>query len=201
MKVVIWDKEYDFEWDEGDVVDIDALNAITLEAKQAYLRGLRDGTIGNPPGLWDNSPSLQSIDEIIACLPCFEKSGSFTVEWPPAEKFFKNMTNFPYPSFSHEFYLFLKLLHDSGFIFVFNWIKWEAGRNVFQKMPELIDVAGYETIRRMFTAHVRQDRFCEGHLARMLTEGVLARLVQRLAKLRQDNLLPLALVNSTGGAS
>jgi hypothetical protein len=42
------------------------------------------------------------------------------------------------------------------------------------------------TLCRLYTLHVRKDRFCEGHFAAMLANGHIAALTRRLKAIRED---------------
>lgn len=47
----------------------------------------------------------------------------------------------------------------------------------------LVDSAGFDDCRKLLTAHVRQERFCEGHLAAEVLSGAMVRLVRRIVEL------------------
>ena len=69
----------------------------------------------------------------------------------------------------------------------FGWMEWEEGRRHAADLG-WIGRADLETLCRLFTAHVRNDRFCEGHLAAMWREGVIEAMVGRLRELRDSGL-------------
>jgi Family of unknown function (DUF6508) len=50
--------------------------------------------------------------------------------------------------------------------------------------PALLAQADLLTLRKLLTAHVRQDRFIEGHLAQMLENGHISAILRRLRELR-----------------
>lgn len=192
MKVVIWDREYDIEWDQENGLDIDEVSEFELDARQAYLKALREGTMENPAGAEGGSPGPADIDAILEFLPFLEHPDPDAVEWVGVQEHLPGCCTFPYARYSERFFAFTQALYSRGIILRFNWSEWDAGKHVFQHAPELIEMAGYETIRRMFTAHARSDRFTEGHLGSVLLNGVLAQLARRLAFLRREGLIPFA---------
>ena len=67
----------------------------------------------------------------------------------------------------------------------FNWIEWQGVAWEYVGSPEKIKSADVVTIRRLFTAHVRKDRFCEGLLAGMFENGHIVALFRRLKEIRK----------------
>lgn len=51
-------------------------------------------------------------------------------------------------------------------------------------MPK-IERADATTIQKLFTTHIRADRFCEGHLASLFENGFIVALLQRLKRIRE----------------
>ena len=66
----------------------------------------------------------------------------------------------------------------------FKWANWDEGKNI-----PLDQIAGLDipTIRKLFTLHYRQDRFCEGHLDAMYANGFIAALLKRLRTIITNN--------------
>ena len=54
----------------------------------------------------------------------------------------------------------------------------------YLKNPTLLRDVGLGTLRKLFTTHVRKERFCDGHLAEILRSGHLAQLLRRLQEIR-----------------
>ena len=52
----------------------------------------------------------------------------------------------------------------------FDWMSWDEG-NRFIEDPKALDRADIADIEHLLTAHVRNDRFCEGHLGAMFDSG------------------------------
>ena len=72
---------------------------------------------------------------------------------------------------------FVEALYDCGLALSFDWEGSELvkGRGVAS--------ADLEAVRKALTAHVRVDRFMEGHLIVAIESGQVAALVRRLAEL------------------
>ena len=57
-------------------------------------------------------------------------------------------------------------------------------REQFFADPARVAAADPQTIRQLFTVHVRKDRFCDGHLWQMVSCGHIAALLRRLGEIR-----------------
>jgi hypothetical protein len=67
----------------------------------------------------------------------------------------------------------------------FDWSAWAHGpecQRLIQHSEEVQNVDRH-TLAKLLTAHLRQDRFCEGHLSAAYEAGHLAAIVQRAAAL------------------
>ncbi|MBC7854786.1 MAG: hypothetical protein IAF94_15245 [Pirellulaceae bacterium] len=73
----------------------------------------------------------------------------------------------------------------------FDWTTWGRASK-FVESPEHVTVADETTIRRLFTTHLRQERFCEGHLVAMFENGHVVALLQRLKELADPNMMVAA---------
>jgi hypothetical protein len=54
--------------------------------------------------------------------------------------------------------------------------------------PGQIESVGVEVIRKLVTPHVRQERFCEGHLLAMFKNGHILALLRRLKQIREQGM-------------
>ena len=61
-------------------------------------------------------------------------------------------------------------------------MSWHYGKKLTRD-PDLIKKANLLTLRKLITAHVRQDRFCEGHLAGVLKSGLMVKILERLKEI------------------
>ena len=81
---------------------------------------------------------------------------------------------------------FYKALYDAGLIIQFDWMDWTGQAQEYVNRPELIEGADLDTVCKLLTTHVRNDRFCDGHLRSMILNGHMAAILHRLQELMQD---------------
>lgn len=86
--------------------------------------------------------------------------------------------------FSEEMEAFYRALSEAGVMVPFDWGAWmdAVGRSV-EETPGALDGADAETLRRLLVAHVRTDRFSEGHLAAVIGNGLIGRILDRAREL------------------
>ncbi len=92
----------------------------------------------------------------------------------------------PMYDFSDHASRFIDDMYTLGWVKTdFDWPTWartpEAQRLVND--AEALKTASAEDLARLLTAHLRQDRFCEGHLGEMFDTGHLTAIVVRAAAL------------------
>lgn len=78
---------------------------------------------------------------------------------------------------------FLKVVHYSGFIVPFDWQADIASRTKEVESAAALQSMDADTFRRTVIAHVRMDRFVEGHLRKLARTGYLAAVVERARQL------------------
>ena len=87
-------------------------------------------------------------------------------------------------------YELLQTLFETGFLMVFNWHEWLNRNEVFKDLNkdihEEIKSADLETLRKLMTSYVRGDRFNEGLLERIVVDGKLHCILQRLREIREQ---------------
>lgn len=112
-----------------------------------------------------------SIERILAFLPALETrpfhdlAGGYPVLRPPLDVFYT-------------------ALYDAGLVFPFDWSTWANGDGAEYVRGRGIATANLDIVRRTITAHVRSDRFSEGHFTSVIEDGQMAALVRRLGELR-----------------
>ena len=95
---------------------------------------------------------------------------------------------FPAFVFSDELMRFRSALSEAGVMVPFDWTGWldEEGRAIHET-PGGVESADLETLRKLLVAHVRNDRFTEGHLAGAVQDGHIGRIVSRVRELLQSD--------------
>ncbi len=127
---------------------------------------------------WHSDPPLTAynIQAVLKFLPVFEQSDFSTGEWVTQEGIL------PYINYSSEVLDFITALSGNGFIQPFTWMNWEEGRQLVNN-PALLQKGDLQTLRKLLTAHVRADRFSEGHLAAMFESGHITMILRRMAEI------------------
>jgi hypothetical protein len=127
---------------------------------------------------WHADPPLTSdnIQAVLKFLPLFEQPDFSPGEWITQEG------HLPYFSYTPAVLDFIRALSGNGFIQPFNWMNWREGEQLVDH-PALLEQASLQTLRKLLTAHVRADRFSEGHLAAMFASGYITKILKRMAEI------------------
>ncbi|MDD1443610.1 ADP-ribosylglycohydrolase family protein [Dolichospermum sp. ST_sed3] len=127
---------------------------------------------------WQADPPLNQSDiqAVLIFLPIFEKSDFISGQWVVKEGIM------PYYNYTSEVSDFMAALYQHGFIRSFNWANWEEGKRLLDD-PALLQKSSFQTIRKLLTAHVRTERFSEGHLAHLFETGQIVMILKRLAEI------------------
>jgi hypothetical protein len=130
---------------------------------------------------WKSDPPLtnQNIQAVISYLPIFLKAGFSAGEWINQEG------HLPYINYSPEVLGFIRALGENGFIQPFDWMNWREGEQLVDH-PELLSITNLQTLRKLLTAHVRADRFSEGHLAAMFESGHMVMILERMSEIHKS---------------
>jgi hypothetical protein len=118
------------------------------------------------------------LDAVLAFLPIFERLGYAFGEW------ISHTGQLPYFDYSPEVLAFEKALYQQGIIYIFDWPAWSEDVKRYQRDAEALQSADLLALRKLLTAHVRADRFVEGHLASVLESGHITTILRRLKQLR-----------------
>lgn len=121
----------------------------------------------------------QQIDAILPFLASFEAEGFSPGTWnsPPGQM--------PWFSFDEALSDFQQALYNNGWIASsFNWPEWQETAQELVASPEKLESTDAKTLQKLFTTHVRKERFCEGHLAAMFENGHIVALLRRLKAIR-----------------
>jgi hypothetical protein len=78
---------------------------------------------------------------------------------------------------------FEQSLYRHGFIRDFDWPKWMPDAQRIFENPALLQRARMNTCVRLLTLHVRNERFCDGHLGAMLSAGHITAILRRMSYL------------------
>ncbi len=75
---------------------------------------------------------------------------------------------------------FVDLAYEDNWVVGFDWPEWDEGRELAAD-PERIASVDMLTIRKLITALVRNERFCEGALQGAYERGVIQAILSRIA--------------------
>jgi hypothetical protein len=127
-------------------------------------------------------PSPSDLAWLIGHVERFETPGIRFGEWRSHEPSARREPNWWYWSPSKEVDDFLKGLHEHHLVILFDWTNWDRLEH-YKARPDAIGTAPLEDCLKLLTAHVRADRFVEGHFASTLESGELQRLLRRICEL------------------
>jgi hypothetical protein len=85
--------------------------------------------------------------------------------------------------YHHQLYALLDLMRQTDFIYEFDWMGFGKQADALIDQPELLETADLATLRKLFTAHSRNESLKDGHLAAMIDVGHLPLAVNRLIAL------------------
>lgn len=123
--------------------------------------------------------TVKSLDRILAFLSFFESKDSKFYEVRTDVSLFEP---YVYTSKVNEF---INILYSEEFIIPFDWSAWDEGIK-FIEQPDLLESADFTTLKKLLTVHIRQERFCSGHLAAMIDQGHILAILKRLKQIRFD---------------
>ena len=83
---------------------------------------------------------------------------------------------------------FERACYENEFIQKFDWPAWAPTVRRYMRNPELIASARLSTCVKLITAHIRCERFCDGHLQDVLVSGHITAILRRLEQLASARL-------------
>ena len=125
-------------------------------------------------------PTKEQIEAVLEYLDYFkypkEKPYSTDVE---ANRFDPN-------EYSGTVHRFVQTLYDNKLVQPFDWGEWQDEAKKYVENDALLKEGDIETIIKLFTSHVRKDRFCSRHLAGVIDNGHILKLLTRLELLAKE---------------
>jgi hypothetical protein len=81
---------------------------------------------------------------------------------------------------------FVTFVYDRGLTIVFNWKDWDEGGRLYKSEDQTkYDNVDLETVLKLITSLIRQDRFADGSLAWAFESGNFPKLINRLVELKE----------------
>jgi hypothetical protein len=129
--------------------------------------------------------SVQQIRAVTKFLPILEKINSndfsHSVRLPGNEDVCYGIGHV---EFHPAVYAFTKACYENGFVQPsFDWPAWAREARRYMADPALVASARLETCIKLITAHLRNERFCDGHLHSVFESGHLTTILRRLNQL------------------
>jgi len=81
---------------------------------------------------------------------------------------------------------FVAACYEEGFVQPFDWTKWTRRHEGALASDAFIAEADLSAIIKMLTAHIRADRFCEGHLLSVMRDGTILKILRRLRDIHSE---------------
>lgn len=129
-------------------------------------------------------PSPEDIDAVLRFLPLLEEPGFDPGTMRAGTDHADGAVEAPKFVFNPALTEMIDALYAHHWISDFDWSEWEVVAERYVKNPGLLHDAGLGTIRKLFTTHVRMDRFSEGHLGEVARAGHLLAVLRRLKEVR-----------------
>lgn len=128
-------------------------------------------------------PSREGFAAVLAFLPSFEKRDFEAGEWRGGETDENGVIQMPWVEYDPQVLEFLTALSTHGWVVPFDWPSWLPETKRLAE-PDGVEAADLESLQRLLTTIVRQDRFVEGNLASAFESGLVVRILGRIAELR-----------------
>ena len=172
------------EW-RHSVSMADEIGAFATQLHQAGADPLEGGpaTAGEAP---ETLPDQEAIEGLLRFLPTFEAPDFKFATWRGLETTSEGHLSMRGHQLSSEALDFYDALYRLGFIRPFDWPRWKDQAATYVEEPARLDHADLEDLCRLFTTHVRSDRFNEVHLVEMYENGHLTAILHRLQELVQS---------------
>ena len=120
----------------------------------------------------------------LSWLPVLTAEGFVPGEFVGGEEIRPGLHSFPNVVLAPEVEAFLACLYDTGIVADMDWPTWleEVGRPLYDDPNQLV-TATLEQCRMLLIAHVRADRFVDGHVLSILRDGHLVAVLERVRAL------------------
>lgn len=81
---------------------------------------------------------------------------------------------------------FCQACYEHGFIQDFDWSEWSQSQQRLVSTGDGIEGLDLVNIGRLLTAHLRGDRFYDGHLLEVIRSGQMASILSRLDAVKEE---------------
>jgi hypothetical protein len=127
-------------------------------------------------------PTPAEISALTAFLPLLYAPGFEPAAWIASEQRPDGAYTFPYPSYAEQVVKFFHLAGED------QWCDFTyASKNISDWIRDdlFMAEASLDQVRSMLTWCVRGERFCDGHWAAVIEDGIIRKLLERLIVLNR----------------
>jgi hypothetical protein len=128
--------------------------------------------------------SMQQIQAVTKFLPIFENMNpdefAHIIPHPDSTEDCHVVGHLEYHRTVYEF---MKACYENGFVQSFDWPAWGREARRYMGDRALVRSARLATCIKLITAHLRDERFCDGHLQDVLMSGHITGILRRLEQL------------------
>ncbi|MFU8841198.1 MAG: DUF6508 domain-containing protein [Nitriliruptoraceae bacterium] len=131
-------------------------------------------------------PPAEELDwgPALSWLPVLATDGFEPGRFAGGEETEPGVFTMPYAVLAPEAAAFVGCLYETDVVTGTDWTTWlEEGGVALYEDPERLATATLEECRILLIAHVRNDRFVEGHLLSILRDGHLVAVLERIREL------------------
>jgi hypothetical protein len=131
----------------------------------------------------NNNEAIENINALLPFLPAFSQTGKDFMTWRSAVPRSDGIGTLPYPDDAPIVGEFRQLVSQDF------WCDYHYQMAEVDAMLDdetIIAIASLEQVKSMLTYFVRGERFCDGLQNRLIREGKIAAILQRLEVLRDQ---------------
>lgn len=128
------------------------------------------------------------IAELSKLVDAIETHKGAWIENAGGEETEPNVVQMPYVISDQLAMQAMKFLYDHELIVVFDWVKWEEGREFFKDNDPLkFSKLNKEWVLKLLTTIARNDRFSDGAWAQLFESGDAQKLYRRLLEIEESH--------------
>lgn len=129
---------------------------------------------------------VEDMDALLRFLPIFESPGFVFGERQPPRWLGPKLWQLGFAGLTRSSSQFYKAIYEHRWVIGFDWGAWGDEAHSYMEDPDKLRTADIEAIRKLLTAHVRADRFVEGHFFHVLESGHITAILRRLKQIREE---------------
>ena len=131
--------------------------------------------------------SKEGICRLLSFLPFFEEcDGTDYGVGPKVAAVEKGVASIRPAALSPKASDFVTACYEEHFVQPFDWGDWNRRHGGDLTSDAFIAEADLSAIIKMLTAHIRADRFCDGHLLSVMKDGTALKILKRLRDIHSE---------------